>query len=203
MRGVWFLAGLALAACGPGSPSGTAGSGQEPPADAAAGAPGAVKPGLDRSHAGTAAPDVPLETGPDGATETLAEIVRTHGGPVLVNLWATWCPPCLKELPTLDRLQAETAPLLLVVPISQDMEGWRAVAEAFASDRYPHLRTRVDSQMAFGAALALRGLPVTILYDGNAREVWRYNGDKDWAGADARALIAEALAREAPPARPG
>lgn len=153
---------------------------------------GAIPMGIDRSQAGTPAPDLPLETGPDGATETIADIVRAAGTPVLVNLWATWCAPCLKELPTLDRLAADTAGTLTVVPVSQDMEGWRVVQPAFTAERYPHLKTRLESQMAFGAQLGLRGLPVTILYDRDAREVWRYNGDKDWSGAEARALIAEA-----------
>jgi thiol-disulfide isomerase/thioredoxin len=192
MRGLWFLAALTLAACGPGSPSGPAEGGQAREEERA-GAAGPVRMGLDRSHAGTPAPGVPLETGPVGRTETLADMVRAHGGPVLVNLWATWCAPCLKELPTLDALQKETAPALKVVPISQDMEGWRVVVEAFTAERYPNLSTRLDSQMAFGAALGLRGLPVTILYDGEAREVWRYLGDKDWSGPEARGLIREAL----------
>jgi thiol-disulfide isomerase/thioredoxin len=148
--------------------------------------------GVDRGNAGTLAPDLPLETGPDGATETVADIVRAAGTPVLVNLWATWCTPCLKELPTLDRLAAETRGALKVVPVSQDMEGWRVVEPAFTAERYPHLQTRLESQMAFGAELGLRGLPVTILYDAEGREVWRYNGDRDWADAEARALIAEA-----------
>jgi thiol-disulfide isomerase/thioredoxin len=191
--GVGSVLALALAACGQSPVSGPADGGQAAPPAATAPAD-APQVGIDRSRAGTPAPDVPLETGPDGNTETLADIVRAHRGPVLVNLWATWCTPCIKELPTLDRLQAEAGPALKVVPISQDMEGWRVVTPAFTPERYPHLATRLDSQMAFGSALDLRGLPVTILYDADAREVWRYNGDKDWAGTEARALIAEASA---------
>jgi thiol-disulfide isomerase/thioredoxin len=179
--GVGSVLALALAACGQGPVSGPADGGQAAP-PAATAAADAPRVGIDRSHA------------PEGDAETLADIVAAHGGPVLVNLWATWCTPCIKELPTLDRLQAEAGPALKVLPISQDMEGWRVVTAAFTPERYPHLATRLDSQMAFGAALGLRGLPVTILYDANAREVWRYHGDEDWAGAGARALIAEASA---------
>jgi len=205
MRWLAVLAALALGACGGPAPSGGAAGGQGapggPPGAAAAGgaaggSPAAVRPraGPDRSHAGTPAPDVPLETGPDGATETVAALARAEGRPVLVNLWATWCAPCVRELPTLDRLQAEMGRRLLVVPVSQDMEGWRAVSPAFTAERYPHLSTRVDSAMAFGSALGLRALPVTILYDANGREVWRYLGDLDWTSAEARALIAQGLA---------
>lgn len=145
---------------------------------------------LLRDFAGAPAPDVAIETGPDGATETIADILAANPGkPLLVNLWATWCAPCLKELPTLDRLAAETKGQLVIVPVSQDMEGWRAVTPAFTAEKYPNLQTRVESGMQFGAALKATGLPVTILYAPDGKEVWRYNGDLDWAGAEARALI--------------
>jgi thiol-disulfide isomerase/thioredoxin len=149
---------------------------------------------LIRDFAGSPAPDVALETGPDGATETIADILAANPGkPLLVNLWATWCAPCLKELPTLDRLAGETKGQLVIVPVSQDMEGWRAVTPAFTAEKYPNLVTRVESGMQFGAALKATGLPVTILYGPDGKEVWRYNGDLDWAGAEARALIEGSL----------
>ena len=132
---------LALAGCGapkeapsPDDPSSQA------KVEAAEAAPGPRPDRLLRDFAGTPAPDVPLETGPDGATETIADILAANPGkPLLVNLWATWCAPCLKELPTLDRLAAATKGRILVVPISQDMEGWRAVTPAFTAQKYPNL----------------------------------------------------------------
>ncbi|MFN7174764.1 MAG: TlpA family protein disulfide reductase, partial [Thermaurantiacus tibetensis] len=128
------------------------------------------------------APALPLETGPDGRTETIADILAANPGqPVLVNLWATWCAPCLKELPTLDRLAAETKGRLVVVPVSQDMEGWRKVGPAFTAARYPNLRTRLESGMQFCAAVKATGLPRTILYGPDGKEIWRYAGDRDWA----------------------
>ncbi len=145
---------------------------------------------LLRDFAGTQAPAIPLETGPDGATETLADILAANPGqPALVNLWATWCTPCLKELPTLDRLAAATKGRLVVVPISQDMEGWRKVAPAFTPEKYPNLSTRLESGMQFGAAVKATGLPLSILYGPDGREMWRYAGDLDWASPEARALL--------------
>jgi thiol-disulfide isomerase/thioredoxin len=145
---------------------------------------------FDTQFAGTPAPDIPLETGPDGATETIADIVKANPGkPVLVNLWATWCAPCLIELPTLDRLAADTRGKLVVVPVSQDMEGWRKVSKAFTPAKYPNLSTRLESQMQFGFKLGARGLPLTILYDAQGKEVWRYAGDRDWSAPDSRARI--------------
>lgn len=157
---------------------------------AAAPAPEASKPGFDISYAGTPAPDLALETGPDGKTQTLADIRKANPGvPVLVNLWATWCAPCLKELPTLDRLAAETKGRLVVVPVSQDMEGWRKVSPAFTSAKYPNLATRLESQMQFGFQLKAKGLPLTILYDKDGKEVWRYAGDRDWSAPEAMAKL--------------
>lgn len=153
-------------------------------------APKAESAGVDRSFAGTPAPSLALETGPDGATQTIADIARANPGQkLLVNLWATWCAPCLKELPTLDQLAADTKGKLVVVPVSQDMEGWRAVSKAFTPAKYPNLATRVESQMQFGFQLKAKGLPITILYDAEGKEVWRYAGDRDWASAESRADI--------------
>jgi thiol-disulfide isomerase/thioredoxin len=145
---------------------------------------------FDTQFAGTPAPDLPLETGPDGRTQTIADILRANPGKsVLVNLWATWCAPCLKELPTLDRLAAETAGKLTVVPVSQDMEGWRKVTPAFTAEKYPNLATRLESQMQFGFKLGARGLPLTILYDAQGKEIWRYAGDRDWSAPASRAKL--------------
>jgi thiol-disulfide isomerase/thioredoxin len=145
---------------------------------------------FDTQFAGKPAPDLALETTPEGATETLADIRTANPGkPILVNLWATWCAPCLKELPTLDRLAADTRGKLVVVPISQDMEGWRKVSQAFTPARYLNLQTRVESQMQFGFQLGARGLPLTILYDAQGKEVWRYAGDRDWASPESRARL--------------
>src|SRR4051812_45788359 len=60
---------------------------------------GPVK-GVDRSHKGTPAPGVTFDAG----NGTMISLQGEHATPVLVNLWATWCAPCVKELPTLDRL---------------------------------------------------------------------------------------------------
>lgn len=149
-----------------------------------------AKTGFDHSFAGTLAPTLALETGPDGATETIADILKANPGQkLLVNLWATWCAPCLKELPTLDRLAADTKGKLVVVPVSQDMEGWRAVSKAFTPAKYPNLATRVESGMQFGFQLKAKGLPITILYGENGQEIWRYAGDRDWASAESRAEL--------------
>src|SRR3954447_22043730 len=84
---------------------------------------GRVK-GPDRSHKGSPALDATFHD-PDGNPTSLAEF---SGKPVLVNLWATWCAPCVKELPTLDRLSG--AKRIAVLAVSQD-SGPHASVEAF------------------------------------------------------------------------
>jgi thiol-disulfide isomerase/thioredoxin len=144
---------------------------------------------LSRAKARTAAPDMPLELGPDGGTTTVKALAAGAGTPVLVNLWATWCAPCLKELPTLSRLAGETGGRLKVVALSQDMEGWRAVSKTWDPARYPDVTVLVESGMRYGADVGARGLPLTILYGPDGREIWRYEGELDWSSPEARALL--------------
>lgn len=178
-----LLLPLVLAGCQQGSPNA---DGASPQASGPGSGPGSgLAAGFDLSSAGKPAPATPLETNDSGETTTLADIFRANPGKkVLVNLWATWCAPCLEELPTLDALAASTEGRLLVVPVSQDMEGWRKVGTAFTAGKYPHLETLVESRMQLGLALGAKALPVTILYDDSGREVWRYLGGRDWTAAE-------------------
>jgi len=142
--------------------------------------------GLDRSHKGKPAPDAVFND-PDGAETSLAEF---SGKPLLVNLWATWCAPCVKELPTLDRLSSSaTGPR--VVAISQDM-GPHASVDAFLnSHKIANLEAYQDPKMALSGALGAEVLPTSILFDAHGKEVWRYVGDLDWTSPEAAKLLAE------------
>src|SRR6478672_5459513 len=83
-------------------------------------------PKIDRSHAGAAAPTGEFED-PDGEAVSFAVF---QGKPLLVNLWATWCTPCVAEMPTLDALAGRTNGKLQVLTLSQDADG-REKVEAF------------------------------------------------------------------------
>jgi len=137
---------------------------------------------IDRSHKGEPAPAHSF-TGADGKPVTLRAF---RGRPVLVNLWATWCGPCVKELPTLDAL-AKTG--TVVVALSQDSDD--AKAKAFLKERgFAALKGYTDSRMQWLGSVATN-LPTTLLYDAQGREVWRVLGDLDWTGPMATKALAE------------
>lgn len=152
--------------------------------------------GIDRSHAGTPAPDVTFRD-PDGGDVTLADF---EGTPALVNLWATWCAPCVKELPTLERLAEihEHEGNLAVVTVSQDTAPQGSVVAFLNRLNLTRLGSYHDPEMGLSAALDAQVLPTTILYDSRGREVWRYVGDLDWTGEEAARLLAEAPAAARP-----
>ena len=108
---------------------------------------------------------------------------------MLVNLWATWCGPCVAELPTLGKLaQAGT---VRVVAISLDMLATDKVPGLLKVQGAAGLGPYVDAKMALSLAYGTN-LPTTILFDSSGKEVWRWNGGNDWSSATAAKLIAEA-----------
>lgn len=137
---------------------------------------------IDRSHKGEAAPTLTFE-GPDGKPTTLAAF---GGKPVLVNLWATWCGPCIKEMPTLDAAAAD----ITVVPISQDKDR-PTIAAYFAKQKFARLQSYLDKELGFSIGYNA-SLPMSILFDSSGKEVWRSTGGMDWTGAVAKAALAEA-----------
>ena len=195
-----LLIGLALAGCDrqkAADPQGNAPSAAGAPtapgkAAAPAGAPGhpPYPTGrLDRSHAGTAAPDTAFEDG-DGRPVRLSAF---RGRPLLVNLWATWCGPCVVEMPSLDALAQRQGEAIKVLTISQDADdGRRKVADFFAARNFQRLEPYLDSRMDLMMGLRLDTLPTTILYDAQGREVWRMTGMADWGGERAARLLREA-----------
>jgi thiol-disulfide isomerase/thioredoxin len=180
---------LALALAGCDRQKGAEPQGEAPEAANGAAAPTAYPSGrLDRSHAGTPAPNVNFED-PQGRPVNLAVF---RGRPLLVNLWATWCGPCVVEMPSLDRLAAREGESLQVLAISEDLDGRRKVADFFAARGFARLEPYLDGQMGLMAALGIDTLPTTILYDAEGREVWRMTGMAEWEGERAARLLTEA-----------
>lgn len=143
---------------------------------------------VDRSHKGELMPDKSF-TALDGTAATLKQVAA--GKPLLVNLWATWCAPCVAELPALDKVAAAAPALgIKVVAISQDQETG-GVGPFWDSRKLTSLKTWLDPENALGFHYATGTLPTTILYNGAGKEVARIVGALDWNGPEGQALVME------------
>ncbi len=131
-------------------------------------------------------PDVRFTDGV-GKLRTLEDF---HGKVVLLNVWATWCLPCRKEMPTLDRLQAALAGSgFEVVALSVDRQGAEAVNAFFSEIGVRHLAVNVDASGQVLSALAALGLPTTVLIDADGRELGRLMGPAEWDAPDMVAFL--------------
>lgn len=119
-------------------------------------------------------------------------LAELEGMPTLLNLWATWCAPCVVEMPKLDALAGQMQGRLRVVTVSQDFQGAERVGPFFAQRDFSHLSSWLDPESELAFHYGGANLPMTILYDAQGREIWRIGGDYDWLGKDAAALLAEA-----------
>lgn len=148
---------------------------------------------VERTFAGSTIPEVTL-TNPAGEMLALAE---NGDMPVLLNLWATWCAPCVAEMPLLNELAADPDLGVRVITVSEDLTGAESVVPFFAANDLSGLPQWMDQNndlaFAFGGGSVL---PLTVLYDTQGKEVWRVMGAFDWSSEEARALISEATTRE-------
>lgn len=143
---------------------------------------------IDRSHKGSVLPDFTLTD----AAGKHAALASFKGKPLLVNLWATWCAPCVVELPMLDKLAEARAGSLKVLTVSQDMTHTDKVAAFLASKGGPHLEPWLDPKNDLAFQYEASTLPTTILYDSQGKEVWRFVGGHDWTSLETAKMLAEA-----------
>jgi thiol-disulfide isomerase/thioredoxin len=139
---------------------------------------------LDRKHKGEAAP------------EALTDIIGKPGAgkafgskPFLLNLWATWCGPCVTEMPTLDKAAAN----INILAVSQDLgaDGAAKAAKFLHDHGVTHLQSYSDPETKLSVAYNA-SLPTSVLYDSTGHEVWRMTGGMDWTTETAKQLLAEA-----------
>lgn len=193
LRSIAFvsLAALLLAACDSGAGDAAQESAANAPSSEAP-SPEQLPPQLPgqvvRAFAGTELPALTFKD-PDGRAIDLAAIDQ----PVLVNLWATWCAPCVAEMPALDTLADELDGRLKVLTVSQDTRP-ELVPPFFAARDFKHLEQWLDPENDLAMAFTDGGLlPVTILFDAEGREILRVAGGYEWDSEEAIALVSEAL----------
>ncbi len=122
---------------------------------------------------------------------TLADF---RGKVVLLNIWATWCVPCRKEMPTLDALQAELGSgQFEVVALSIDHAGIGVVGKFYRETGVRHLRKFIDPSMQSTSTLGIDSVPTTLLIGHDGREIGRLVGASEWNSQAMMDLITRAI----------
>lgn len=115
----------------------------------------------------------------------MRDLASFRGKLVLLNVWATWCPPCRREMPTLDRLQAKLGSKdFEVVALSIDRGGKAAVKAFFDEIDVKALALYVDATTGAQGQLGVVGVPTTLLIDREGREIGRVVGPAEWDSPD-------------------
>lgn len=128
-----------------------------------------------------------------GKPRTLADF---RGKAVLLNVWATWCPPCREEMPSLDRLQRKLGgPGFEVVALSIDGGGTPVVERFYREIGIEFLAIYVDSALRAAGQLRTPGVPTTLLIDAGGRELGRHAGPASWDDPQVIELISRHLPR--------
>jgi thiol-disulfide isomerase/thioredoxin len=118
------------------------------------------------------------------------DLSKWKGRVIVLNLWATWCAPCRKEMPDLAKLQtALGGPEFEVLALSVDRKGLEA-SQAFLKEiGVTNLTAYSEPEAKSLAALQALGLPATVLIDRNGKEAARLLGPADWASPEAQAMV--------------
>ena len=103
-----------------------------------------------------------------------------RGKLLVVNLWATWCAPCLREMPSLDRLQSQFGDRLAVLAVSEDRGGSKTVEPFITKLGLKSVKFFVDPRSEVGHTLNVRGLPTSVLIDREGKVLGRVEGAADW-----------------------
>lgn len=136
-----------------------------------------TRSGVGWANAPQPAPDIRFQ-GADGKPYTLSDF---RGKLVLLNVWATWCAPCRKEMPALDRLQQTLGGWdFEVVALSMDSGGPVTVRRFYDEIGIRRLAVYVDSSVEATSRLRTVGIPTTLLIDREGRERWRKTGPAEW-----------------------
>ena len=115
----------------------------------------------------------------DGAGQT-TQLSDLRGKLVIINLWATWCEPCLREMPSLERLQSRLGERIAVLAVSEDRGGNKAVEPFIAKLGLKSVKIYIDPKSEVGHAFGARGLPTSFLIDREGKVLGRVEGAAEW-----------------------
>jgi thiol-disulfide isomerase/thioredoxin len=160
--------------------------------------------GLTRFATGEMANLTTLEAPPPMPTRAIRDasgaettLHAFQGDVLVVNVWATWCAPCVEELPTLGELQRRFDGRLRVITVSIDSEGKREQAQRELAERGGNaLPFLIDITRGILFDVQGAGMPVTIIYGRDGDEIARLAGGADWSSDEAVALMEAVLAEE-------
>ncbi len=130
---------------------------------------------------------IPLSTR-DGGEQTFEDF---RGKVVVVNFWATWCGPCVREMPTLAKLQehfADNDDFAFVI-VSQDRGGWKEIARFMKRLKLDFPNSLLDDKLKLSRPMQVRSLPVVAIIDRQGGEVGRLVGGAEWDSPEAIELI--------------
>lgn len=115
----------------------------------------------------------------DGQQRSFSDFKGKH---ILVNVWATWCPPCRKEMPALNRLQAKLSPIAEpeVVAISVDPVSFDQLRAFYSVRGIGNMAIYKGDETDVFQALRISGLPKTLLIDRDGQEIGRLIGPTAW-----------------------
>ena len=123
----------------------------------------------------------------DGGTHRVADYAGTG---LVLNFWATWCGPCVAEMPSLARMAGSLATSgVKVIPVSTDAGGAASVRQFFGAHGIKGLDVWLDPHQAAMEAIEAEGLPTTLIIDRRGREVARIAGGANWNGSGTAATI--------------
>lgn len=129
----------------------------------------------------------------DGAVQSLDAY---KGKVVLLNLWATWCAPCVAEMPSLDRLQdAYGGQGFTVIALSLDRQGLEKVAPFYRRLGIANLDIFLDENSRSMRALEAGTLPISLLIGRDGKALARLDGPAEWDSAEAMALVENVIGR--------